>query len=143
MPGGNNQGRYGEAEELFRPFLEVIKSALGEAHPHTLGTMSNLAAAVRGQGRYAEAEELQRGAFSPMPGSKKVCTRRSPPRHTCHHEQPGHGAFSSMPGGNEVCTSHHTCGEAHPSTLTSIDNLAYALQEQGRYREAEELFRPP
>uniref|UniRef100_A0A7S4RXZ9 Kinesin light chain n=1 Tax=Ditylum brightwellii TaxID=49249 RepID=A0A7S4RXZ9_9STRA len=60
MPGGNNQGRYGEAEELFRPFLEVIKSALGEAHPHTLGTMSNLAAAVRGQGRYEEAEELFR-----------------------------------------------------------------------------------
>uniref|UniRef100_A0A7S4RXH2 Kinesin light chain n=1 Tax=Ditylum brightwellii TaxID=49249 RepID=A0A7S4RXH2_9STRA len=30
------QGRYGEAEELFRPFLEVIKSALGEAHPQEL-----------------------------------------------------------------------------------------------------------
>eukprot|EP00957_Ditylum_brightwellii_P207795 15354558-Ditylum_brightwellii.AAC.1 len=54
------QGRYREAEELFRQCLEVIKSALGETHPTTLATMNNLSEAVREQGRYGEAEELQR-----------------------------------------------------------------------------------
>eukprot|EP00957_Ditylum_brightwellii_P118419 9031994-Ditylum_brightwellii.AAC.1 len=54
------QGRYAEAEELFRQCLEATKSALGEAHPHTLATMNNLATVLQEQGRYAEADELQR-----------------------------------------------------------------------------------
>jgi len=41
-----NQGRYKEAEELFRQCLEVQKSVLWEDHPSTLLTMNNVANAV-------------------------------------------------------------------------------------------------
>ena len=30
-------------------------------------------------------------------------------------------------------------GKEHPSTLTSIDNLANVLSRQGKYEEAEEM----
>eukprot|EP00957_Ditylum_brightwellii_P100354 7649855-Ditylum_brightwellii.AAC.1 len=53
-----NQGRYKEAEELFRQCLEVQKTVLGEDHPSTLRTMNDVANAVVQQGRYKEAEEL-------------------------------------------------------------------------------------
>eukprot|EP00957_Ditylum_brightwellii_P043924 3332257-Ditylum_brightwellii.AAC.1 len=51
-------GRYKEAEELFRQYLEVQKTLLGDTHPSTLLTMNNVAKAVQVQGRYKEAEEL-------------------------------------------------------------------------------------
>ena len=37
-------------------------------------------------------------------------------------------------------TSSRVLGEEHPSTLTSIANLASTFWNQGRWKEAEELF---
>ena len=37
-------------------------------------------------------------------------------------------------------TSKRVLGQEHPSTLTSMDNLVLTYQNQGRWKEAEELF---
>jgi len=37
--------------------------------------------------------------------------------------------------------SRNTLDEVHPSTLTSANNLATLLQDQGKFAEAEPLFR--
>ena len=37
-------------------------------------------------------------------------------------------------------TSLRVLGQEHPSTLTSMGNLASTYQNQGRWKEAEELF---
>ena len=38
----NHQGKYREAEILYKQCLAKRKIILGESHPHTLGTMSKL-----------------------------------------------------------------------------------------------------
>jgi hypothetical protein len=50
------QGKYAEAEELFRQTLKERAKVLGEEHPDTLESIHNLAGVLRTQGKYIEAE---------------------------------------------------------------------------------------
>ena len=52
------QGRYGEAEPLFRRSLAIREKARGPEYPDVATSLNNLAELYRGQGRYAEAEPL-------------------------------------------------------------------------------------
>ena len=52
------QGRWKEAEELELRVMEVMRRVLGEEHPDTLTSMSNLATTYHEQGRWKEAQEL-------------------------------------------------------------------------------------
>jgi hypothetical protein len=42
-----SQGKYGEAETMYRETLAVQQRVLGREHPETLRTVNNLAACVR------------------------------------------------------------------------------------------------
>ena len=48
------------AEEMQREALEARREVLGERHPNTLNSMSNLAFTLSKQGKYGEAEEIER-----------------------------------------------------------------------------------
>ena len=52
------QGRYAEAEPLFRRSLAIREKALGPEHPHVAASLHNLAGLYRIQGKYSEAEPL-------------------------------------------------------------------------------------
>src|SRR5262249_6868278 len=54
------QGRYAEAEPLFRTALAIYLKALGEGHPDTAASYNTLALDLYYQRRYAEAEPLHR-----------------------------------------------------------------------------------
>jgi len=58
-----NQGRYAEAEPLFKQALEMTKHLLGPEHPDVATSLDNLAALYQSQGRYAEAESLFKQAL--------------------------------------------------------------------------------
>ena len=58
----DNQGRYAEAEPLFRRSLAIYEKALDPDHPLVATTLNNLAGLYRAQGLYAEAEPLLRHA---------------------------------------------------------------------------------
>lgn len=51
-----SQGRYGEAELLYRETLDLLRQVRGSNHRHTLTSMDNLAGVLLRQGRYGEAE---------------------------------------------------------------------------------------
>ena len=53
-----SQGRYEEAEPLYRDALAMRKRLLGEAHPAVATSLNNLAELYESQGRYEEAEPL-------------------------------------------------------------------------------------
>ena len=53
-----HQGKYRDAEVLYKQCLDKQKALLGESHPSTLGTMSNLADTYVNQGKHREAEVL-------------------------------------------------------------------------------------
>ena len=46
-----DQGRWKEAEKLLVQVMETRKTKLGEGHPSTLGSMSNLAITYHAQGQ--------------------------------------------------------------------------------------------
>ncbi len=50
------QGKYGEAEPLYKRTLAIFEKALGPEHPHVATNLNNLAELYRAQGKYAEAE---------------------------------------------------------------------------------------
>ncbi len=53
-----SQGRYAEAEPLYKRSLGIHEKALGPDHPDVGTSLNNLALLYESQGRYAEAEPL-------------------------------------------------------------------------------------
>ncbi|MCP4307664.1 MAG: tetratricopeptide repeat protein, partial [bacterium] len=58
------QGRYDEAEPLYRRALAILEKVLGAEHPAVATSLNNLAELYRDQGRYDEAEPLYRRALA-------------------------------------------------------------------------------
>jgi tetratricopeptide (TPR) repeat protein len=56
------QGRYDEAEPLFKRTLEGVVRVFGKEHPNTLIIADNLAGLYRLQGRYGKAEPLAKAS---------------------------------------------------------------------------------
>src|SRR5262249_53109235 len=57
------QGKFGEADTLYRKALSVFSEAMGEGHLYTAGTYNNIAVNLHAQGKYADAETFwSRGA---------------------------------------------------------------------------------
>ncbi|WP_042713030.1 tetratricopeptide repeat protein, partial [Crocosphaera watsonii] len=59
-----SQGRYTEAETLYKDALALIKKLLGDEHPDVATSFNNLAGLYRSQGRYTEAEPLYKDALA-------------------------------------------------------------------------------
>ncbi len=54
----NSQGKYAEAEPLYRRALAIAEATLGPEHPNVAPGINNLGALYLAQGKYAEAEPL-------------------------------------------------------------------------------------
>ena len=57
------QGKYGEAEPLYREALEAQRATLGSRHPHTLVSIGNFGSLLKDKGDLAAAEPLYREAL--------------------------------------------------------------------------------
>ncbi len=53
------QGRYAEAEPLYRRSLEIREKALGPEHPNVATSLNIYAALLRATGRNAEADKME------------------------------------------------------------------------------------
>ncbi len=60
------QGRYAEAEPLYKRALAIQEKALGPDHPSVAKSLNNLAELYRAQGRYEEAELRYKRALAIM-----------------------------------------------------------------------------
>ena len=138
-----SQGRCEEAEPPYLQALELLRSLLGENHPHVATSLNNLAALYVSQGRYEEAEPLYLQALE---------LRRS----LLGENHPDvAGSLNNLAGLYELQGRYEEAeplylqalellrsllGENHPDVAGSLNNLAYLYQSQGRYEEAEPLF---
>ena len=59
----NSQGRYADAEPLYKQALEMTKRLFKGDHPYVAGSLNNLAYLYDSQGRYADAEPLYKQAL--------------------------------------------------------------------------------
>jgi len=61
-----SQGKYTDAEVLYKQCLEKRKKLHGESHHETLSTMTNLAVVYYSQGKYRDAEVLFKQCLDKM-----------------------------------------------------------------------------
>ena len=58
------QGRYADAEPLYKRALAIHEKALGPDHPDVATSLNNLAVLYQAQGRYADAEPLYKRSLA-------------------------------------------------------------------------------
>jgi len=136
------QGRWKEAESLSLQAVEARNRVLGEEHPQTLHSISNLASTYRNQGRWDEAESLE---IAVLETRKRVLGEEHPDTLDSMNDlaltywnQGRWDEAESLEVG-VLETRKRVLGEEHPDTLTSMNDLALIYWNQGRWDEAESL----
>ena len=137
------QGRYAEAEPLYKRSLAIREKALGPDHPDVGDSLNNLAELYRAQGRYAEAEPLYKRSLA-------IAEKALGPDHpdvgaalnnlAALYEAQGRYAEAEPLYQRSLAICEKALGPDHPDVGTALNNLAVLYQAQGRYAEAEPLY---
>ncbi len=135
-----SQGKYFEAELLFRRCLKIDKKAAGEENQEYASHLSNLALALIAQGKYHEAEKLYRQVTQI---DEKTIGKRHPESAT---------GLNNLAGVLQAQDKYHEAEELYRQTIeiigsdspnyaSALNNLAGVLYDQGKFSGAEELCR--
>ena len=139
-----DQGKYPDAEPLYKEALVGRQKTLGLEHSDTLTSMNNLAFLYQDQGKYTDAEPLYKKALA---GCQKALGLKHPDTFTFMNNLASlyshQGKYADAePLYKEVLAGHQKAlGPEHPDTLTSMNNLASLYQYQGKYADAEPLYK--
>ena len=60
----HHQGRYSDAEPLYKRSIAILEKALGPDHPELAANLNNLGALYQAQGRSADTEALYKRALT-------------------------------------------------------------------------------
>jgi len=137
-------GLYKAAFPLQESALAIRRRTLGEEHPDTLMSMSNMGALLQDQRKLAEAEPYWREALEKYRrtlGEEHPNTLRSINNMGVLLQDQGKLAEAEPYYREALDKSRRTLGEEHPSTLTFINNMGFLLQAQGKLAEAEPYYR--
>ncbi|KAF8246979.1 hypothetical protein K440DRAFT_661715 [Wilcoxina mikolae CBS 423.85] len=135
-------GRWKEAEELYAPVVDKRKRALGQEHPSTLVSMSNLASTIGSQGRWKEAEKLYLQVMEireKVLGQEHPSTLISASNLALTYVSQSRWEEAENLGRQVIERRKKVLGEEHNSTLSSMANLAWTFWNQERWNEAEDL----
>lgn len=137
------QGRYAEAEAVFRQSLDAENEVFGNDHPRTASVLNTLAVLCNVQGRYTEAEELfnlSLAAYERALGDDHMNTYgiRNNLAELYRHQ----GRYMEAEALYiRILDAWETAyGPEHVNTATVLNNLAALRYEQGDYSAAEPLF---
>jgi nephrocystin-3 len=137
-------GCYGDfAESLNMRQLDERERELGEEHPTTLRSVSNLGLLYSAQGRYSEAEPLYQKALEAnerILGEEDSETLTVANNLAVLHFNQGRYEEAEPLYVRALKGKTRTLGEEHPSTLTSAINLALLYSYQGKLQEAKHLY---
>jgi len=139
-----DQGKYDEAEPLFREALEVSRETLGDRHPNTLISIGNLGTLLCDKGDLAAAEPLCREALEVHQetlGNRHPSTLISINNLGMLLMDKGDLAAAEPLLREALEGRRETLGNRHPHTLTSINNLGVLLKVKGDFAAAEPLLR--
>lgn len=138
------QGRYRQAELMYREVLQSRVAILGERDPASLGALNGVALALQKQGRFVEAEPLFRKGLrlvSDVLGERDPHALISLSNLATNLGDQGRHAEADLMTRKALQLQTEVLGERHPDTLITLGNLAVSLSAQGRYVEAEPLTR--
>ncbi|MDG2032135.1 MAG: tetratricopeptide repeat protein, partial [Phycisphaerales bacterium] len=123
--------------------LEKSRRMLGEEHPDTLISISNMGFLLSAQGKLAEAEPYYREAlekFRRVLGEEHPDTLVSISYTGVLLRAQGKLAEAETYYHEALEKFRRVLGEEHPYTLTSINNMGDLLKTQRRFPEAEEYL---
>ena len=138
------QGKFDEAEPLFREALEGQRETLGSRHPSTLTSINNLGVLLYAKGDRAATEPLFREAlevFRETLGSRHPSTLTSITNLGLLLKAKGDLDAAESLHREALEVSRETLGSRHPDTLASISNLGLLLLAKGDLAAADPLFR--
>ncbi len=99
------EGKYAEAEPLYRAAIKIDKKVLGKEHPAVATDYNNLALLLKEEGKYAEAEPLFRQSIEI---AEKVLGKEHPAARS-----PTNGSRATM-GGLLRYLASTTCSHSLP-----------------------------
>ena len=138
------QGRWAEAEDVYRAVADAKSAVLGPDDLRTLVTRNDIARTIAMQGRWQEAEAEYREVLSAL---RRVLGEESPFTLTTRHELAwtiaSQGRWTEAEAGfREVLdVRQRLLGYDYPSTLVTRHELARTLAGQARWQEAEDQLR--
>ena len=139
----SDQGRYAEAEPLYKRALAICEKALGPDHPDVGSSLNNLAALYRDQGRYAEAEPLFKRSLAIRekalgPDHPDVATSLN--NLAALYELQGRYADAEPLYKRSLGIYEKALGPDHPNTAMVAGHLGSFFKSEGRIDEAEPLL---
>ena len=132
-----------QAIEYGQDLVTDCEQVLGQAHPSTLASRSNLAGAYKAAGRLAETIPLFERALADSEqvlGQAHPSTLASRNNLAGAYQDAGRLAEAIPLFERALADSEQILGQAHPDTLITRNNLASAYQDAGRAAEAIPLF---
>jgi len=138
-----NQGRYSEAEPLYKRALSIREKVLGSDHPDVALSLNSLAGLYRNQGRYSEAEPLYKRALSIVEkvlGSEHPDVANSLNNLAGLYRNQGRYSEAEELYKRALNIYEKVFGLNHQDVATSMNNLAVLFDNQGKYSEAESLY---
>ena len=140
----DGQGRYAEAEPLYRKALEIRTRVLGEDHRDTANSYNNIAYNLGAQGHYAKAEPLYRKALEisiRVLGEDHPDTAINYNNIAGNLDAQGRHAEAEPLYRKALEIRTRVLGEDHRDTATNYNNIASNLGAQGHHAKAEPLYR--
>ncbi len=138
------QGRYADAEPLYKRSLAIFEKALGPDHPDVAASLNNLAEVYRAQGKYAAAEPLYKRSLAigeKVLGPKHPDVANSLNNLAELYRAQGKYAEAGPLYKRSLAIQEKALGAEHPNVAQSLNNLALLYQAQGKYTEAEPLYK--
>lgn len=135
-------GLYAEAEPQLERALELRRRLLGDEHPDTLTSMSDLAVLYRDQSKPAQAESLLAKLLTirrRVMGEDNPATLENAHELAQVYEEANKYAQAEPLLIKTLAARRRILGEDHPDTLLSMLELGWFYQQQGRYAEGENL----
>ena len=138
------QGKYAEAEPLYKRALAIKEKALGPDHPSVATGLNTLALLYYNQGKYAEAEPLYKRALATRekalgpdhPDVAQILNNLA----LLYYNQ-GEFAQAEPLYKRVLAINEKALGPDHPQVALGLNNLALLYDDQGKYAEAEPLYK--
>jgi len=139
----SSQGRYAEAEPLFKQALVMRQELLGDRHPSVATSLNNLAGLYSSQGRYEEAEPLFKQALAlsqELLGDRHPSVATSLNNLAVLYKSQGRYEESEPLYKQSLAMRQELLGDRHPDVAGSLFNLAVLYHDMERPSEALNLI---
>ncbi len=136
------QGKYAEAEPLYKRSLAIKEKALGPDHPRVATSLNNLGLVYHARGRYAEAEPLHKRALAIREkalGPEHPSVATSLNNLAGLYETQGKHTEAEPLYKRSLAIGEKALGPEHPNVATSLENHAILLRKIGRGAEAAKM----